>query len=94
MKSLKEWVSKSEGNVHKDAELEALLILPILQIPDIAKNDVNDIFPHMWALFLQFFVGAAFDISTCSRAVKPLDRLFSDGIIYCSGYGVRMDGTN
>ncbi len=94
MKSLKDWVSKAEGTDHKDAEVEALSVLPIRQISDIAKYDVNDRFPHMWALFLQYFVGAAFDISTCTRAIKPLERLFSDGIIYGSGYEIRVDDTN
>lgn len=85
MNSLKAWVSKAEGNVHKDAD-DA-----IEQISDIAKYDGNDKCPHMWALFLQYFVGAALDISTCTRAIKPLERLFSDGIIYGSGYEIRFD---
>ena len=91
MNSLKKWVSTAEETYDKGAKTAALSTSPINQISDISKYEVNDAFPHMWALFLQYFVGAALDISTCTRAVKPLERLVSDGIIYGSGYVIRID---
>ncbi len=94
MNSLKKWVSTAEGTYDKGAKLAALSMSPINKISEISKYEVDDKFPHMWALFLQYFVGAALDISTCTRAVKPLERLFSDGIIYGSGYVIRIDGAN
>ena len=94
MDSLKTWVSTAEGTYGKGAKAAALSMSPIDEISDISKYDVDDEFPHMWALFLQFFVGAALDISTCARAVKPLECLFSDGIIYGSGYVIRIDDDN
>ena len=94
MNSLKTWVSTAEGTYDKGAKVAALSMSPIEEISDISKYNVNDKFPHMWALFLQYFVGAALDISTCTRAVKPLERLFSDGIIYGSGYVIRFDDEN
>jgi hypothetical protein len=94
MNSLKTWVSTAEGTYDKGAKVKALSMSPIEKISDISKYDASDKFPHMWALFLQYFVGAALDISTCTRAVKPLERLFSDGIIYGSGYVIRFDDEN
>ena len=63
----------------------------IQTLADIATYEYTDEAPHMWALFLQYFIGAGFDVATSTRAIRPLERLFSTGVIHGTGYTLRFD---
>lgn len=63
-------------------------------VSDFGSFEYTDVEPNMWALFLQYFVGAALDMSTGTRAIQPMERFATTGIIYGSGYELWMDDAN